>query len=68
MSQKLYSVPQVIEQDFASAPALQTFVERLLSVYGVLTAGRRVRTQQDGQVTENVRMVKGVLRRIVSYR
>jgi hypothetical protein len=40
---KVYSILPLIAQDFVSAPASQAFVERLFSVCGILTAGRRNR-------------------------
>jgi len=39
----IYSVPTLIAQDLVSAPSSQAFVERLFSVCGMLTVGRRNR-------------------------
>lgn len=43
---KVYSVLPLIAQDYVSAPASQAFVERLFSVCGILTAGRRNRMEK----------------------
>jgi hypothetical protein len=40
---KEYSVLPLIAQDYVSAPGCEAFVERLFSVCGILTAGRRNR-------------------------
>lgn len=43
---KLYSVLPMIAQDYVAAPASQAYVERLFSVCGILTAGRRNRMEK----------------------
>ena len=42
----IYSVLTLIAQDLVSAPSSQAFVERLFSVCGMLTVGRRNRTDK----------------------
>jgi hypothetical protein len=43
---KLCSVLPLIAQDYVAAPASQAYVERLFSVCGLLTAGRRNRMEK----------------------
>lgn len=43
---KLYSMLPMIAQDYVAAPASQAYVERLFSVCGILTAGRRNRMEK----------------------
>lgn len=43
---KLYSTLPLIAQDFLAAPASQAYVERLFSVCGLMTSGRRNRMNE----------------------
>jgi len=50
MLEHLYSVLPLIAQDLLSAPASQAFTERLFSICGILTAGRRNRMDRNLQM------------------